>query len=204
MTKPTPLSGTFRQIDRRSDNALRLAGFLPASRANGPGLRAVIWVQGCSLACPGCFNAHTHPARGGEVVALDDLFERITALPGLDGVTVSGGEPLQQRRPLLRLLTRLRGAGLPVILWTGYTWEEIQRMPDAGRLHTAVDVIIAGRYEQARRIAKTMQGSDNKTVHFLSGIYTMADFEAVPTGELIIAPDGTITRSGVDPLREEG
>ena len=59
---------------------LRLHAFLPRSRANGPGVRAVIWVQGCSLGCPGCFNPQTHAFSGGEVVTVEELFERIVGL----------------------------------------------------------------------------------------------------------------------------
>ena len=88
---------------------LRIHAFEPFSRANGPGVRAAIWVQGCSLGCPGCFNPDTHPFAGGELLAVDDLFRRILALgDAIEGITVSGGEPLQQRRPLLALLQRVR------------------------------------------------------------------------------------------------
>ena len=179
---------------------LRLHAFLPCSRANGPGNRAVIWVQGCSFHCPGCYNPTTHERHGGEIVTVDALYERITALHGIEGITVSGGEPLQQRRPLMRLLHRVRQTGLSVVLWTGFTWEEVQRMPEAHRLPTCVDVLIAGRFDATRRIARHLRGSDNKTVHFLSGRYRQADIEAVPESEVIIAPDGQITISGVNPL----
>src|SRR5262245_29198295 len=110
---------------------LRLHAFLPASRANGPGVRAVLWVQGCSLGCPGCFNPLTHPTTGGELVPTDELVRRLTALGDtIEGITVSGGEPLQQRPALLALLRRLRQqTRLSVVLFTGFTWEEVQRFP---------------------------------------------------------------------------
>lgn len=190
---------------RRTDMTIRLHAFLPHSRANGPGVRAVIWLQGCTLACPGCFNAHTHDPHGGELWQVDDLYQRIAALSGIEGITMSGGEPLQQRRPLVRLLQCVRRlTGLSIVLWTGFTWEEVQRMPDAGRLRQCVDVLICGRYDQTRRIARALRGSDNKTIHFLSGRYTQADLEAVPESEVIISPTGQITISGVNPLRKAG
>ena len=90
---------------------LRLHDFLPRSRANGPGLRAVIWVQGCSLGCPGCFNPGAQSLMGGHEVAVGHLRERLLAFGGdMEGLTVSGGEPLQQMRPLLDLLGQLRRA----------------------------------------------------------------------------------------------
>jgi hypothetical protein len=109
---------------------LRSHGFLPHSRANGPGPRAVIWVQGCSLGCPGCFNPETHSLDGGEVVAVDDLFQRIIALgDSIEGLTISGGEPLQQRAAVTELLRRLKSeTNLSVVLFTGFTWEEVTKM----------------------------------------------------------------------------
>jgi anaerobic ribonucleoside-triphosphate reductase activating protein len=182
---------------------LRLHHFLPASRANGPGNRAVIWVQGCSLGCPGCFNPATHPPRGGQVVAVDDLFQRLLALEQtIEGLTISGGEPLQQPAPLLALLQRVRQESrLSVLLFTGFTWPEVQRRPAAMALLAGVDVLLAGRYEAARRLARNLRGSANKTVHFLTGRYSPEDLQAVPPAEVIIAPDGQVVITGIDPLK---
>jgi anaerobic ribonucleoside-triphosphate reductase activating protein len=109
---------------------LRIHHFLPLSYTNGPGARAVIWVQGCSLGCPGCFNPETHPTRGGEQLSIDTLFDRITALGNtIEGITLSGGEPLQQRPAVTHLLRRIRlETPLSTLLFSGFTWEEIQRM----------------------------------------------------------------------------
>jgi pyruvate-formate lyase-activating enzyme len=105
----------------RRSRRLRLHAFIPRSRANGPGCRAVVWVQGCTLGCPGCFNPETHDFRGGQWVGVDELFERIRALQGtIEGITVSGGEPFQQRPALLALLQRVRAeTDLGVLVFTG-------------------------------------------------------------------------------------
>ncbi|RME55891.1 MAG: 4Fe-4S cluster-binding domain-containing protein, partial [Deltaproteobacteria bacterium] len=63
----------------RNDHELRIADFLPCSEVNGPGRRAVVWVQGCSLGCPGCFNPHTHSKGGGRTIAIEVLAQRILA-----------------------------------------------------------------------------------------------------------------------------
>ena len=187
--------------------SLRLHDFLPGSRANGPGLRAVIWVQGCSLACPGCFNPETHPFDGGESVLVDDLFQRIRALGGaglsrIEGVSISGGEPLQQMSPLLRLLECIKTeTGLSVLVFTGYTWQEVGEMPDGGALLMWVDVVIAGRYDATQRLASGLRGSANQTVHLLTDQYTMDQIEAVPPAEVIITADGQTVISGIAPIR---
>ena len=79
---------------------------LPASRANGPGLRAVVFVQGCSLNCTGCWNSGTH-AFTGEDVSIGAITLQVieyVARYGLDGVTFSGGEPMQQADELALLI----------------------------------------------------------------------------------------------------
>src|SRR5512146_1753784 len=112
----------------RMDEKLRLHHFLPASRANGPGLRAVIWVQGCTLNCPGCFNPQTHSTREGTLVDVNEVFQQILALgTSIEGVTLSGGEPLQQVQPVLALLKRVRKeTSLSTLVFSGYTWQEIE------------------------------------------------------------------------------
>ena len=164
---------------------LRVHGFVPVSRANGPGRRAVVWVQGCTLGCPGCFNPETHPFAGPRT-GVDDLFAQVVACDGIEGVTVSGGEPLQQRRGVAALLARLRAeTDLSVVVFTGYSWVEAQRFGD---VLASVDVLLAGRLGQ-------------KTTHFLTGRYSAADLAAVPPAEVLIEPDGTVVLSGTDPLR---
>lgn len=179
---------------------LRLHAFEPYSRANGPGVRAVAWVQGCTLGCDGCFNPLTHP-RDGSGVTVEDLFSRIAALgERIEGVTVSGGEPFQQRGPVLELLRLLRArTSLSAILFTGYSYDEVRRMPGAAELPSLLDVLVAGRYERELRRARGLRGSANKTVHLFTGRYALAELDEVPEAEVIIRPDGELVVSGIDP-----
>jgi anaerobic ribonucleoside-triphosphate reductase activating protein len=186
-----------------SRDHLRLHRFLPSSRANGPGTRAVVWVQGCSLGCPGCYNPQTHAHAGGNLIAGDNLFQQIDALGDfIEGITISGGEPLQQLRPLLVLLRRVRAeTRLSALMFSGYSWDEIHRMPQAEELLSCLDVLVAGRYDETRRAARDLRGSANKTVHFLTPRYGPADLEQVPPAEVIITAAGEVVMSGIDPLR---
>lgn len=182
--------------------ALRLHHFLPRSRANGPGWRAVVWVQGCTLGCPGCFNPATHSFAATKTVPPAALAARIHGLAGeVQGVTISGGEPLQQLPAVTALLAALRrGTRLSTILFTGYTWEEAQARPGIDALLAHLDVLIAGRYEATRRVAAGLLGSTNKTLHFLTPRYTKADLDAVPEAEVIIGRDGNLIFSGIGPM----
>lgn len=185
-----------------SDALLRIHDFLPASRANGPGERAVVWMQGCTLACPGCFNPATHAAHDGKLVSVDQLFEQIAALGDqIEGVTISGGEPLQQISAVETLLRKLRReTNLSTLVFTGFTWLEIQKMPSAARLLESVDVMLAGRYEQNNRVATGLLGSSNKTIHFLTSRYAFSDLENIPEAEVILTAAGEVIYSGINPL----
>jgi anaerobic ribonucleoside-triphosphate reductase activating protein len=181
---------------------LRLHYFLPSSRANGPGVRAVLWVQGCTLGCPGCFNPETHPSSSGKEVKIAELFNSILNFQSsIEGITVSGGEPLQQLQPLLSLFTLIRSeTTLSIIIFTGFEWTEMERIPRFSDLAKLVDVIIAGRFDKNKRLARGLLGSSNKTIHLLSTRYRDANFREVPQAEILIGSGGEVVLTGIDPL----
>jgi len=188
---------------KTTPTSLRIHHFLPSSRVNGPGERAVLWVQGCTLGCPGCFNPVTHANSDGDSVSIDRLMKSITALPdSIEGLTISGGEPLQQISALTALLLRVRSeTHLSTLLFTGFTWNEIHRLPGSADLLARLDVVLAGRYQVEKRVASGLIGSSNKTVHFLTPRYSPADLADVPEAEVIFNPDGEIILSGIHPLQ---
>jgi anaerobic ribonucleoside-triphosphate reductase activating protein len=181
---------------------INLHHFELASRSNGPGKRAVIWVQGCSLGCANCFNPKTHPHTGGFRINVDELARKVIHESGnLEGLTISGGEPLQQIKPLINFLRQIKTeTNFSVIVFTGFTLSEIMLFPEAVPLLQNIDVLIAGRYEKSGRIAKHLIGSSNKIFHFYSDRYTPEDFLQVPDAEILIDIDGKIGLSGIDPL----
>lgn len=184
-------------------DSLRLHHFEPASRANGPGMRSVLWLQGCTLGCPGCFNPLTHSRDGGSLCSTDEILARVLEQRGrIEGITISGGEPLQQAAPLAALLRAVKqAAALSVVLFTGFTWTEVNRLPGGAEVLANVDVLLAGRYDATKRVASGLLGSSNKSVHFLTPRYTQADLDRVPEAEIIIQPDGEMRFSGIEPLR---
>ena len=96
---------------------IRIHEYLRGSCANGPGTRTVVWFQGCTLNCHGCFNPRTHDPEGGKLITSDELCGQLLS-PGApcDGITVSGGEPFQQPEGLLALLKSLRERNAPPVL----------------------------------------------------------------------------------------
>ena len=184
------------------ERSVRIHAFEPRSRANGPGARFVVWFQGCTLGCPGCFNPTTHDPGGGRRIALDDLVGELTrARPGIEGLSLSGGEPLQQPEAARALLDAARALGLSTLAFSGYTLDEIRGLPGGPDVLARLDVLIDGRYVASDRLATGLRGSANQRIQLLTGRYTLADVEATPVAEIRIGPTGDVVLTGVDPLR---
>lgn len=180
----------------------------PRSRANGPGLRFVIWSQGCTLGCPGCFNPGTHPpglptlAEPPAAAGAWSPAELVTAAAVLtgqvEGITLTGGEPLQQPAAVASFCREIRArTDLGIIVLTGYTRAEIEASRARLAAVADADMVIAGRYNSRLRLGSGLRGSANKEYWARTSRYTAADFDAVPDLEIAVAADGTVTVSGM-------
>jgi len=166
------------------------------SAANGPGERFVLWVQGCPLACDGCWNPDTWSFARRNVYDVNELFEEILATEGIEGVTFTGGEPFEQARALAQLGRAVQNAGLSVFIFTGYCLDELTHETHRMLLDVA-DVLVDGRYIAALRAeGLPWRGSTNQRVHFLTNRYGAADMCEVPDAEVHLDMDGSLTMTG--------
>jgi len=188
---------------RRKDE-LNLAGFLPRSEVNGPGSRAVVWVQGCPIRCRGCFNDAYWPFSPAHIVTIDELASRITGIPDINGVTFSGGEPFAQAGALALLGDRVKEAGLTLVTYTGFTTDQLARghHPSWYHLLSITDLLIAGPYIDSLACTGIYRGSSNQQVIPISGrIGPVSGERSGPERrdsrvEFTIGMDGSITTSG--------
>jgi anaerobic ribonucleoside-triphosphate reductase activating protein len=132
-----------------TDLLLNLADAVAPSRANGPGARAVLWAQGCSLRCRGCHNPQTWEKAPRRVCTASAAAAWVRSFPGLRGLTLSGGEPFEQALGFTALCRALRAEGADVIAFSGFSRDEIASdvRPHARALLAEVDLLIDGRYE---------------------------------------------------------
>ena len=189
-------------MNAHADVIARVHAIEPRSRANGPGARFVVWLQGCTLGCPGCFNPGTH-AGGGREIAVDELAAQMAAAAaaGAEGLSLSGGEPLQQPEAAAALLDAARAVGLSTLAFSGYTIEEIRALAGGADVLARLDVLIDGRYVAGERLASGLRGSANQRIQLLTSRYTLADVEATPVAEIRIGPAGDVVLTGVNPLK---
>lgn len=156
---------------------LALYRLVRRSEAEGPGARAVVWVHGCSIRCPGCFNAHLWPERpAGHSTAR--LADEILSVPGIEGVTFLGGEPFEQAAGLADLADRVRPHGLSVMTFTGHRLEELRARGDAAvdALLDGTDLLVDGPYDRDRPdLVRPWVGSTNQRFHFLTERYRHLD-----------------------------
>ena len=188
----------------RRRSRLNLSGILPRSTVNGPGIRTVVWVQGCPIRCSGCFNKTSWSFSPVNTVSVKELAARILATDGIDGVTFSGGEPFAQAGALASLGDRIKEAGLSLVTYTGYTPEQLmkRRRPAWDHLLRITDLLIAGPYIAHLACTDTCRGSSNQQVIPLSGTIlpengTPEKSEKPENGvEFTIGADGSIITSG--------
>ncbi|MGW5881760.1 4Fe-4S single cluster domain-containing protein [Streptomyces koyangensis] len=174
---------------------LNVAATRVGTRALGPGVRSVVWVQGCPFRCAGCVAPEWIPERPARRADPDELAAELLADPQVTGFTLSGGEPMSQAAGLARLVRRARLLrDVSVVCFTGYRLERLRTRPPAPgvpELLAAVDVLIDGTYVAALDDGRGLRGSGNQRVHHLTGRLAECgyDFEGRPR-DVEIAVDG--------------
>ncbi|MGK7902496.1 MAG: 4Fe-4S single cluster domain-containing protein [Hormoscilla sp.] len=134
---------------------LNIMGYVDESEVNGPGSRAVVWVQGCDRACPGCFNVGSWSFEANQLIAIDELAEKIISNSNNTGVTFSGGEPFWQASELAKLAKKLKAKGLNVMSFSGFTLSELRSPkapPGSEALLAELDILIDGPYVESQAI----------------------------------------------------
>jgi anaerobic ribonucleoside-triphosphate reductase activating protein len=173
---------------------LQVNYILPKSAANGPGIRFTIWVQGCSIHCPGCSNIDTWDPLKGQSIPVRDLIKQIEATEGLDGVTITGGEPLDQFDAVYELCK-----GLPdrfsIFVTTGYDSPEMLRKGYA-KLLPMIDILCIGPFEQDKICRGEWKGSSNQRLFFLTDVGEQQSRMPKVFKEIFISPNGNSLETG--------
>lgn len=146
---------------------LRIAGTIQDSIVDGPGIRFVIFTQGCPHHCPGCHNPQTHDFAGGYEADTEELLQKIYGNPILSGATFSGGEPFCQAEALVPIAEAVKAHGKHLMIYTGYLYEQLLAMedPSVQKLLELADVLVDGPFILAERnLTLQYRGSENQRV----------------------------------------
>ncbi|EGO63216.1 anaerobic ribonucleoside-triphosphate reductase activating protein [Acetonema longum] len=172
---------------------LQIAGVTKESVVDGPGLRFVIFTQGCPHRCPGCHNPETHDPRGGKRVDVTSVLQMIEQTKLLRGITFSGGEPFMQPKPLYSIAREVKSnrLKLDVVTYTGYKFEELLTMArsseDVQLLLTATDILIDGPFQRGERnLSLAFRGSNNQRLINVS--------RSLAEKEIVLWDEATIKR----------
>jgi anaerobic ribonucleoside-triphosphate reductase activating protein len=138
----------------------------------GPGRRFVIWVQGCSVRCKGCWNKEMWSFKLKKEISISELIESIERnMETIEGITLLGGEPLDQFEEVLKLFEECKNKDLTTMLFTGYEMAEIEKK-EMSPIIELTDILITGRYDENKRTMNHQWiGSTNQEIHFLTEQY---------------------------------
>lgn len=187
----------------RTERELVLSRMAGSTRVLGPGLRAVVWVHGCPLRCPGCIAPEDLPFEGGERWSVPVLAGWLGALPtDVTGLTLSGGEPMAQAEALADLVDLIRAdRDWSVMAFSGFTLGRLRRSGDEGQraLLAKLDILVDGPYIEARHADLLWRGSDNQRVHYLTGRHRAAADDR-GAGVEVTVDRGSLHWIGVPPV----
>ncbi len=200
MKKNTPIS---TQFFNRQNGLLNVAEISPATRSLGPGLRSVLWVQGCPFHCEGCIAKDWTLLKENKLMTVDEVVGKLLSNPNVTGITFSGGEPMLQAKGLLEVaLSAKEQRALNIICFTGYELKHLLNRPPnkwVAELLQTIDVLIDGQYIRNLNDNKGLRGSSNQKVHFFTDRLKNFDFEKhIRTNEIQIL-DGQALLIGVPP-----
>ena len=147
---------------------IRLAADLQSdSIVDGPGLRTVIWTQGCAHHCPGCQNPQTWDFDGGGLVPIKEVLKAIDELEEQTGITFSGGDPMYQPESCTEIAKYCKQKGYNIWVYTGFTYEEIMKMAKTKPIYKEflkyIDILVDGPFViQERDLNLLFRGSRNQ------------------------------------------
>ncbi len=147
---------------------LSVCGLVKESIVDGPGLRYVVFVQGCPHLCEGCHNPQSHDFNGGSRLSVATIYDEIKRNPLLSGVTFSGGEPFCQPAPLCWLADKVHALGKNVITYTGFTYEDLLKNHAHRELLKRTDILIDGKFVNGLKDYRLkFKGSSNQRTLYL-------------------------------------
>ena len=154
---------------------LKIYNIIESTKTLGPFNRFALWTQGCNFNCTGCMTPDSQSLEGGQSISTEKLIQMILYTPGIEGITISGGEPFIQAESLYMIIKELRDIrDFGVIVYTGYTLKQLEEKEDklTNLFLENIDILIDGLYDDKLNDGISLRGSSNQNVHQLTQRYT--------------------------------
>lgn len=188
---------------KSGDDLLNIAATCIGTKSLGPGWRSAVWVQGCQLRCRGCIAPEWIPQITARLIRPDDLARELLRDPNIDGVTISGGEPMLQAKGLSQLIeTMLSIRPVNIICFTGYRYEWLLSQPDSAGIRTLlsqIDLLIDGPYLDNENNNLGLRGSINQRFIHLTSKLSGHEFEHQSRKVEVHIEEGQLLMVGVPP-----
>ena len=148
---------------------IKIASVMDDSIVDGPGIRMTVFFQGCSHGCKGCFNKETWDFNGGHYCDVEDIYKAAMNNPLLDGITLSGGDPIYQVKGALELVKLFENTPLNIFVYTGFTFEELLEISknneDLQAFLEKIDYLVDGKFDITKKdISLRFRGSSNQRI----------------------------------------
>jgi anaerobic ribonucleoside-triphosphate reductase activating protein len=176
---------------------LNINRFVPITEVEGPGIRSCVWFQGCHIRCKGCFAKDLWNPAEHLLYTPEELVGMVSPLA--EGITILGGEPFEQNEGLSMLLKLAWDKGLSTIVFTGFTYEYLQKsvIKYIHSILSHIDVLVDGPFIETRKSFDVpLIGSANQRFHFLTNRYSMSDF-IKNKYEIRISKNGSVGINGM-------
>ena len=157
---------------------MRILSITGPDLSNGIGNRITIWVSGCTHQCPGCHNANAHNYNSGTDISIEDNYNKIYDLiitnlnkPYIKGITLSGGDPLDQSdentKVLIKLVKQIKNNFPDKDIWiySGDVFENLIKNPYKRELLKLCDILVDGPFiKEKQKTGLPFRGSDNQRI----------------------------------------
>jgi anaerobic ribonucleoside-triphosphate reductase activating protein len=157
---------------------LNIANIINCTEVEGPGKRFAIWLQGCLKRCKGCCNPEMLDLKSNQIIGIKNVIKEIQKAIinyKIEGITFIGGEPFLQAKGLSEIANYCRENNLSVMIFSGYTLQEIQnsKLEGAKELLNYCDILVDGEFEiNNLDNERNWIGSKNQDIHLLSNFYS--------------------------------
>lgn len=180
------------------ENYLYIHNFLPETKVEGPGKRFTLWLQGCTIQCDDCMAKHTWQKTTGKKVLISELLKEVDKSTDIEGITILGGEPLDQSKSLFKFLVEAQKRKLSIMLFTGYLFENLTK--EQKQVADLCDILIDGPYIKSQTdFSRLWVGSANQRILFLTDRYKHINVQNKEQDcvEIRISKTGEISLNGM-------